>query len=171
MARAALADALDSDRYIRLLECLVMAVTTAPVGTAGVGSAKDLLRPRLRTEARRMTKKLAVKGRATDDELHRVRIEAKRMRYASELARPVLGKKMAAIASAAEELQTVLGDMHDGVVNAQHLRDDLDRADAHEAYATGLLVAHELAGVSDRGREWQRSRKRLQRAIHRSGLV
>jgi CHAD domain-containing protein len=45
--------------------------------------------------------------------LHRLRIDAKRLRYTLEAAEPALGAPAAAGAKAARELQTVLGDIHD----------------------------------------------------------
>ena len=59
----------------------------------------------------------------TDDELHRVRIDTKRARYAAELAAPELGKAGArACSSAAKELQDVIGEHQDACVAEERLR-------------------------------------------------
>ena len=67
----------------------------------------------------------------TDEELHRVRILAKRARYAAEAASaviPAAGRHAAAIA----ELQSVLGDHQDAVV-AEAVAAGLDRGGRHGA--------------------------------------
>ena len=63
-----------------------------------------------------------------------------------------------------------LGEVQDGVVNAQHLRDDIPRANAPEAYAIGLLVADELAAVAELRAAWPSAWKQLRKAIAASDL-
>jgi CHAD domain-containing protein len=63
----------------------------------------------------------------SDDALHRVRIQAKRVRYLAEVAAPVVRpaahRDAASLtAKAATVLQDVLGDLHDGVVTEEWLR-------------------------------------------------
>ena len=52
----------------------------------------------------------------TDDELHAVRIETKRARYAAELAEPVLGKAGARFLRRAKVVQDVIGEHQDAFV-------------------------------------------------------
>ena len=73
-------------------------------------------------------KKLAKAVKALDDpppdeELHAVRIRAKRCRYAVEAVAPVVGKEAKRIASAVAGLQGVLGDHQDAVVAEGWLRE------------------------------------------------
>ena len=75
--------------------------------------------------ARRAVRRLG--GSPPDEALHRVRIEAKRLRYIAEaaalVARPAAGRRAAqAMAAAATDLQDVLGELHDAVVGEQWLR-------------------------------------------------
>ena len=59
----------------------------------------------------------------TDEDLHSVRIGAKRCRYAAEAVAPTIGKRARTFARAAADLQQVLGDHHDAVVAEGWLRD------------------------------------------------
>jgi CHAD domain-containing protein len=55
-------------------------------------------------------------------ELHRIRIEAKKVRYAAEALIPVAGKPARAFAKRAVALQDALGDARDGVLVEAWLR-------------------------------------------------
>ena len=59
----------------------------------------------------------------SDGDLHRVRIRAKRCRYATEAVAPVVGKEAGHFADAVADLQTVLGDHQDTVMAEQALRE------------------------------------------------
>ncbi len=87
-------------------------------------SARSFVHDAARAQFRRLAHAVnAVSDRPTDAELHRVRILAKRSRYAMDAARPVFGHPAAEHASAVARLQTVLGDLHDAVVAEQWLRE------------------------------------------------
>ena len=58
----------------------------------------------------------------TDEQLHRVRIHAKRTRYAAEALLPVARKDARRFAAAAADLQGVLGEQHDAIVMRGWLR-------------------------------------------------
>src|SRR5207249_8923743 len=58
----------------------------------------------------------------TDPELHRIRILAKRARYAAEAVAPIVGADATAFARAAAKLQTVLGEHQDSVTAQAWLR-------------------------------------------------
>jgi CHAD domain-containing protein len=82
----------------------------------------------------------------SDADLHRVRILAKRCRYAAEAAVPVVGKPAARFASAVADVQTVLGDHHDAAVAEQWLRAAAaEVADPAAALAAGQLIALQRA--------------------------
>ena len=97
----------------------------------------------------------------SDEALHRVRIETKRLRYLAEVAAPVIRPSTnrdaaAATAKAATALQDVLGDLHDAVVTEEWLRRTAaltpESIEPANLVATGL-AAGELIGVE---RETQR---------------
>jgi len=88
-----------------------------------------------------------------DAELHRVRIRAKRARYAAEAAAPVVpdaGRHAKAIAA----LQGELGDHHDAVVAGAWLREVAPGLPASAALVAGMLVAAERAEAAQRRRSW-----------------
>jgi CHAD domain-containing protein len=89
----------------------------------------------------------------TDPELHRIRIAAKRVRYAAEAVTPVCGRRMETLAGCAEALQTVLGEQHDAVVAAERLR-ALGR-DPTIAFAAGELTAMQLADADAARERWR----------------
>jgi CHAD domain-containing protein len=97
----------------------------------------------------------------SDEALHRVRIQTKRLRYLAEVAAPVLrpaANRDAALATAkaATALQDVLGDLHDAVVTEEWLRQTASSTvtSAEPAAIVGIgVAAGELVGVE---RETQR---------------
>jgi len=138
-ARGGLAAFLDSDGYVDLLEGLVV-FAKAPAFNElaelpAVQVALELARPESAEPA----------------ELHRIRILAKRARYAAEAVAPVAGKRAVRFAAAAEAVQSVLGEYHDAVTAEAWLR---------AAPGTGrrAFVAGELAAAVRARGEWMRAR-------------
>jgi CHAD domain-containing protein len=97
--------------------------------------------------------------------LHRVRILAKRARYAAEAVLPVFGKRARAFARAMAAVQDVLGEHQDAVVAGEWLR---AHATGTGAFVAGELVAIERRAGEDARDEWPRvwasaRRKKLRR--------
>jgi CHAD domain-containing protein len=84
----------------------------------------------------------------TDEQLHQIRIRAKRARYAAEAVEPVIGKPAEKFADAAADLQDVLGDQHDAVVGEAWLREAARGAKRDQALVAGLLAAAERASAA-----------------------
>jgi CHAD domain-containing protein len=122
-ALAAVLAALDSRRYATLLAALVEAAR-APELTAAAGRpARQTVLPLVRRAWRKLARSGGALGPGTPDgEWHRVRVLAKRARYAAEAARPAAGKPAGRLAAAAESVQALLGDHHDAVVTARTLQ-------------------------------------------------
>jgi CHAD domain-containing protein len=100
-----------------------------------------------------------------DHELHRVRIRAKRARYAAEAVAPVFGKRAKEFARAMADVQDVLGEHQDAVVAGEWLR---AHAAGAGAFVAGELVATEREAARAARDEWPRvwargRRKRLRR--------
>lgn len=111
---------LDSVRYFQLLDSLDDFADAPPLTAAAVGRAKDVLPARVRHEWKRLARaaraaRAAPPGPRRDEHLHETRKAAKRARYAAEAVSPVLGRRAEKFASAAKDLQTLLGDHHDTV--------------------------------------------------------
>jgi CHAD domain-containing protein len=104
-------------------------------------------------------KKLSKRARKLDPDdpeeaFHKVRIRAKRVRYASEAVAPSLGhegeKKAAAFAKYAEKVQDALGANQDAVV-ARDVVSEIARHSDHTpfALAAGQLIERQSAGSAD----------------------
>jgi CHAD domain-containing protein len=122
---AGLLEALRSDRYLELIDQLIEAAQTPALiePKAGRGATKALP-PLVRSTWRALDKSVkALPDQPADEQLHRVRILAKRCRYAAEASAPSLGERTHNLASAASQLQDVLGELNDAVVAERWLRD------------------------------------------------
>jgi CHAD domain-containing protein len=146
-ARKATLSALRCHRYDSLLEALVEAAA-APVLAADASAsapARALVRRASRVQVRHLDRVVAnVSDPPTDADLHAIRIQTKRTRYAIEAARPVIGRAAADHSAALAHLQDVLGDFHDSTVAVQWLR-DAATARPTCGLAAGQLVAAERA--------------------------
>jgi CHAD domain-containing protein len=141
---AALHEALDCDRYLRLTQALVDLALAPPLVADADRPARQTF-PELATRPwdhlRRRVDKLD--DDPTDEELHRIRILAKRARYAAEAASSVI-PAAAQHAEVIARVQSVLGDHQDAVVARHWLRDAADGGiTAPEAFVAGLLARTE----------------------------
>jgi CHAD domain-containing protein len=97
-----------------------------------------------------------------DAALHRVRILAKRARYAAESVQPLHGRDARRFAKAVAEIQAVLGSHHDSAVVENWLRETAT-ANASTGLVAGQLIALER---EDRARlrvEFERAWKKASR--------
>ena len=127
VARDRLIEALRSSRYTDLLDGLVEAGHSPVLTEAAAEPCAEAL-PRLVKEAWRKLARRARSLRPGDpnEDFHRVRILAKRARYAAEAVAPSLGKKVGkqaqSFASDCADVQDVLGTLQDAVVSAGMVR-------------------------------------------------
>ncbi len=130
-ARDRLLLALRSGRYDALLASLVAIAAEPPVSMGqGVGPHVKGARPIARHAPRLVNHRwkqldaavTAAGPDPSDDDLHQIRIAAKKCRYAAEAVAPVIGRPARRFASAVEGVQTILGDLHDTVVAEAWLR-------------------------------------------------
>src|SRR5207248_8313786 len=107
----ALRAALDDERYLALLDSFAATIASLPDLDAPDGLRPLAAKPlrKLRKAARKLSDEPA------DEELHKLRIRAKRARYAAELV-PGGGKRVKRYLDALKELQDVLGEHQDTVV-------------------------------------------------------
>jgi CHAD domain-containing protein len=152
-ARAGLLDELAGDEYLALLDSAVVAVTHPrwPDGDGEIPSVTSLAAKRWR----RLRDFIAAVGETpTDDQLHRVRILAKRARYAAEACVPLAGEHAAASAAKLADLQTLLGEQHDAAVILEWLRGQAE-ATTGVAFAAGQLAALEVGRMRAASRRWR----------------
>ncbi len=149
-ARANAMAALDSERYLALLDALA--------GAPPLLEAEKTLAQVAAREFRRLRKTMRDIGPHSPDELvHKARIRAKRLRYVAE----VLGKKR--VVRRAKQFQDVVGEHQDAVVAEQRLRELASRV-PDAAVPLGRLIEREqtrrLRTRGDLANAW----KRLSRA-------
>jgi len=155
-------------RYPALLQELADAAKSPPLAPRAGELACDVI-PEIVAGAWSMLRK-RVRRRShppTDRELHRIRIAAKRVRYAAEAVAPVAGRRAAKLARAVERLQTILGDQHDATGTCERLR-TLPKAGT--AFVAGELAALEHRAALQGRRAWRdawRDAKRAHRRFRR----
>jgi CHAD domain-containing protein len=146
-ARAALED----DRYVKLIRLATDTIEASPAETADLtleGIAAEEFR-RLRRAAK------TLRRTSTDDELHRVRIRAKRARYAAELAAPLVGRRARSFVESARRFQDVIGEHQDAAAGLERIRAVAAQTNSPEvAFAAGMLVER-----------LERDRRRARRAL------
>jgi CHAD domain-containing protein len=168
--------AMESARYLDLLAALDGLVADPPWTPLAQERVIDVLPSLLRADWKRLRKAVAAVEGATeqatrDAALHESRKAAKRLRYAAEAARPVLGKDAKRVARAAKAAQTLLGEHHDSVVTRSVLRELGVQAhlDGDSAFTFGLLYGLEQwrAEVLEEkfGRMWIAQAPKLERIL------
>jgi CHAD domain-containing protein len=160
---------LSSVRYIDLLDRLVIAAHAPATLPDAEEPASKVLPPlaagpwrRLRSAVKQMPET------PTDPELHRIRILAKRARYAAEAVAPVAGSAADQFARAAAKLQTVLGEHQDSVTAQAWLRSA--RISGRRAFVAGELIAMEHIAAEDARSKWPKVWKAMDRKSLRSWM-
>jgi CHAD domain-containing protein len=168
-ARRALVDVLDGERTARTIENLHLAVEDPPTTLSAVGAAELRLLPLVRQPWRKLARAVDRLGdEPPPQELHRVRLFAKRARYAAEAVESVYGRSARRFATAVTGVQDVLGDMHDAEVAMGWLSRTAPDLDPASSFIAGEL-AHHFRGVAVAHRHgWERS---FARARKRSGWL
>jgi CHAD domain-containing protein/adenylate cyclase class IV len=145
---SAVLEALGDERYFRLLDSFASAIVSLPDL-----EAPKSLRPLAAKELRKLKRAAGKLGEdPSDDELHALRIRAKRARYAAELA--AIGHSSKALSrylAALRALQDVIGEHQDAVVAEARIR---QVARASTAIAAGRLIEREHERRSERRRDY-----------------
>lgn len=144
VAREHLTTALNSARYRTLLTHLAQAANSEVDAKAPQPKLLDLVRAPYRKLRRAVA---ALPADPADEQLHRLRILGKRLRYAAELVRPIAGKQLKDLVRASKELQEVLGEHQDACVAEQEVRRLVaaqgDVVDWDLVFVAGRLVERE----------------------------
>jgi CHAD domain-containing protein len=153
---------LDSTRYVDLLERLVSAAH-APVALVEADQPAGSVLPMLATDPWRRLRSAVrhLPDPPADAELHRIRILAKRARYAAEAVAPVVGAGAVSFARNAAKLQTILGEHQDSVTAQAWLRGT--RIGGRRAFVAGELIAMEHVAAEDARKKWPKIWKALDR--------
>ena len=153
--RTRVLDYINSPRCATEIDRLVEALDKPPVWRPHV-RARRILPPLVARRWNRLKRRVDRLGAVPSDrKLHRVRIEAKRCRYAAELAVPVLGKDASRLADALADVQSALGEVHDAVVLEAWLRDASKGLPAQLAAVARSLIDQERARSASARRDWE----------------
>ncbi len=152
---------LDTQRYAELLAAFDQLVSAPPVATSEVSLERVAAKEFSRLE--RQVKALGVDP--SNDDLHQARIQAKRLRYATELSSQLLGKDGRKVVDAAKTFQDVVGAHQDAVVAEVRIRAAVRKArGVGSALAAGRLIelerARRLEARADLPQAWRRLRRR-----------
>ncbi|MFJ4337564.1 CHAD domain-containing protein [Streptomyces sp. NPDC088915] len=146
--------ALDSDRYLALLDRLDALLADPPLRKAAGRDAAKVLARAVRKDHARLAARVdhalsLAPGHERDLALHEARKAAKRARYAGDAARPTLGKPAKKFSRRVKKVQSLLGEHQDGVVTRATLRDLATQAHAagETAFTWGLLYGREEAAA------------------------
>ena len=170
-ARTRLLAGMDEPRYATLLDDLVAAAAAPALLPGADRPAAEVMPPLVAKPWKRLRKAVKQAGDdPSDDELHQIRIRAKRARYAAEAVEPVIGKPAERFADAAADLQDILGDHHDAVVGEAWLRQAAGSARRDAALVAGLLIAAERASAAASRDGWRPVWKALDRKKLRAWL-
>ncbi|WP_214401762.1 CYTH and CHAD domain-containing protein [Pseudonocardia lacus] len=157
--------ALDGERYLALLAAIDALLAEPPLTGAADEPAREGLGRIVRRNHRRVAdhvrgaEELAL-GAERDTELHDARKAAKRLRYATEAAAPVLGKPARTLISRTRQVQELLGDHQDAIVALPVLRElgAAAHAEGTNGFTFGLLYEREHSHLPDSalGPAWER---------------
>ncbi|WP_329473704.1 CYTH and CHAD domain-containing protein [Streptomyces sp. NBC_01723] len=153
-------EALDSPRYLLLLDALEGLLREPPLRAKASGKPARTMAAAVLKEYGRLAGRMEhafaqESGPARATALHEARKEAKKVRYAAEVARPALGKPVARLGKRVKKVQKVLGEHQDAVVAQEALRalGVAAHAAGESAFTWGLLHGRERAGAEARRRE------------------
>jgi CHAD domain-containing protein len=169
-AREAVIEALDSERYVALLNELDQVLADPPLTPLGhrpatEGIPKEVARTYKRTARRMRAAKRASSGEARDVALHSARRAAKRARYAGEAASPAYGKKARRFAKRMKKVQSTLGAHQDAVIARDAIRQLGVRShlEGENAFTFGLLYEVDTVAAREAERRGWKAWKKASR--------
>lgn len=166
-ARAEMLSVLESRRYTALLRQLAAAVSRPLPRPRGDSAAPPLI-DLVRQEYRRLLKAVHNAGENPSDEvLHTMRIDGKRLRYTGELASSAGRRPVRKLVDSTVALQDVLGEHQDACVAQQRVMVLLDGlgvvVDTGVAFSAGRLVEREEANRIAMRLAWPAAWQQVQR--------
>jgi len=160
--RKALLDVLEGARYRALVGRLADAAALPPLTEDAEARAADALPPLVAATEKHLSDAITtLADEPSDQDLHQVRIRAKRARYAAEAAATVCGKPARKLARSLAALQDVLGGLQDSVVAEQWLRQAAAGGPPAWALVAGELVAGEQHAQAAARTAWQPLARRV----------
>jgi CHAD domain-containing protein len=158
-AQAALEDALRSPRFMALVHAFdELASWTSPNDVPLLEDAPRRLRQAFKAVAKR-ARKLERHSPAAD--FHKVRIRAKRLRYAAEFFAPAYGEPAERLVKRLVKVQDVLGELQDGVVADEHIRQAIHAAADTWPAETVLALGQVVQDNAERAKRLRRRFKKV----------
>ena len=171
-ARAQMLKGLVTARYAALLRALVDAARSPVLSGPADEPAGEALPRFAVTPWKKLHRAVGRLGEnPSDDDLHAVRIAAKRARYAAEAVAPLVGSAARRYAAAVGELQGALGDYHDSVVARQWLAEITPGLRRGGPFYTVALAERERARGVDALGQWEDAWKRASRPRLRAWMT
>jgi len=176
-ARSAVIEALDSERYLALLDGLDRLLADPPLTAEAGQPAARVLPPAVRRARRRLrTRMRRARGMPTgpdrDAALHEARKAAKHARYSAEAVSPAFGKPARRFAKRVRKVQSALGEHHDGVVARAATREL--GVEAHlageNAFSFGVLYEQDACRARDLEAQARRAWKQASRPKYSAWL-
>ncbi|GLV75287.1 CHAD domain-containing protein [Streptomyces hygroscopicus] len=168
---------LDGERYLALLNALDALVAGPPLRPAAARPWAEVIPGAVLRDYDRLSGRVEAAlatpaGPDRDALLHEARKDAKRARYAAEVARPAVGEPAKAFAGLMARVQDLLGDHQDSVVARKALRELAVQAHGagESAFTFGLLLGREEARAAARERELPGLWAEVSREEHRAAL-
>jgi CHAD domain-containing protein len=157
-ARVRVREGFKSDRYVDLIEHLVGFAQVPPLVGDWAAPASDVLPGLVAPTWKHLQRDVEqLSDPPRPDELHQVRIRAKRCRYASEAVAPAIGKDASRFASAIADIQSVLGDHHDAYVADAWLREASNVVEPSQVLAAGELISLQMLDAARLEQEWPKT--------------
>jgi CHAD domain-containing protein len=174
-ALADLRELLASSRYLALLQELDRAATESPPAAPSPADDDDSPLAHSAAEVTELVNRRWARFRhrvehlghhPSNEELHAVRIAAKKVRYAADAAVPLVGEGAKHFAGDIADLQTVLGDHHDSVVAEQWCRRVAETGPTGAASAARHCVDDERRFQSRERQRWEEEWERVAHHHH-----
>ena len=171
-ASSVLRAALDSSRYFRLLDSVDALACGELLTSLADVRAKDALPELMNRRIVRLRRAIHAADKARDPSqhdlaLHKVRKEAKKVRYAAQVISPLRPKQTKRLAQAAAGIQEALGTHQDSVIARQSLlRLSTAAINAGEnTFSYGRLHAMEQARAEESEAEYERALRRIPKCL------
>ncbi len=142
-AREGVLAALDSDRYLSLVETMSALLRAGPGPELGAEPARAAAAAIIEDKRRRVRRTgAAIGAKSPDSDYHALRLKVRDFRYVLEFFAPLYGDAADAYVRQVTRLQTLLGDHQDSVVAARFYQQLADQGDLGKG---AIRAANELA--------------------------
>jgi triphosphatase len=165
--------ALESPRYQSLVQAMTTALRQGPDSGDDASLAVSVFAARsLRASFRSVRKQASrITPDSPDEALHKLRIKAKRLRYAAETFQPLFGPRTRVMIQRSKALQDLLGEHRDRAFARQWLRENALRGAASLPPQTllqaGVLIERYRLEMDQLRGQWEASYKRVRKAWKR----